>query len=340
MTRHRSSGTSRTPPSAEIIEPGAAPVALDPRAGIERRADGSRAGDSIPAGIAYIIAANFIFGLINVAAKWLAESHAVVEVVFFRNAFALVPILWMMQRQGAFAELRRINWAGHTVRGVVGFCHLSLLFLSFTLMPIADATALTFAAPLFLTALSVPFLGERVGVWRWTAVLAGLAGVLIAVPPTGEIGALGLAVGLGSAACFALAMITVRKVSGTDSSITIAFTYTLIMTFLSGIATIFAWSTPSLSELLLLAGLGLIGGFGQFFLARAFERAPASVTAPFTYTAMIWAVLFGWIIWSDVPGLELWIGCAIVVASGLVIIWRESRRRPPVDDAASEGTTA
>lgn len=288
---------------------------------------GERASDRIVLAIGFMVAANLIFGLINVMAKWMAETYPVVEIVFFRNLFALPPIIWLMVRQNAFRPLRYANWGSHAVRGVLGFGHLTLLFLSFTLMPLADATAISFAAPLILTALSVPLLSEKVGPWRWSAVIAGFIGVLITASPTGDFGYLGALAGLGSATCFALAMITVRRMSATESSAAIAFTYTLIMTVLAGLATIPFWVVPAWPHIAVFAGAGLIGGMGQYFIARAYALAPASATAPFTYTTLIWALLFGFLIWSETPTIYLGIGCFIVIASGLVILWRENHLR-------------
>jgi drug/metabolite transporter (DMT)-like permease len=288
---------------------------------------GERATDRIVLAIGFMVSANLIFGLINVMAKWMAETYPVIEIVFFRNLFALPPIIWLMVRQGGFRPLRYANWGSHAVRGVLGFGHLTLLFLSFTLMPLADATAISFAAPLILTALSVPLLSEKVGPWRWGAVIAGFIGVLITASPSGDFGYVGALAGVGSATCFALAMITVRRMSATESSAAITFTYTAIMTVLAGLATIPFWMVPAWSHLGVFLGAGLIGGIGQYFIARAYALAPASATAPFTYTTMIWAVLFGFLIWSEVPTVHLAIGCCIVIASGLVILWRENRRR-------------
>ncbi len=288
---------------------------------------GERAGDRILLGIGFMVGANLIFGLINVMAKWLGETYPVVEIVFFRNLFALPTIVWLLMRQDGFRPLRHAHWGSHVVRGVLGFGHITLLFLSFTLMPLADATAISFAAPLILTALSVPLLSEKVGVWRWSAVIAGFIGVLITASPSGDFGYGGALAGLGSATCFALAMITVRRMSATESSAAIAFTYTAIMTLLAGLAMIPVWVVPAWSHLAVLLVAGLVGGIGQYFIAQAYALAPASATAPFTYTTLIWALLFGFLIWSEEPTLHLAIGCTIVIASGLVILWREHRLR-------------
>jgi len=286
---------------------------------------GERASDRIVLAIGFMVAANLIFGLINVMAKWMAETYPVVEIVFFRNLFALLPITWLMVTQGGFKTLRYAKFGPHILRGVLGFGHLTLLFASFTLMPLADATAISFAAPLILTALSVPLLSEKVGPWRWSAVIAGFIGVLITASPTGDFGYAGALAGLGSATCFALAMIMVRRMSATESSASIAFTYTLIVTILSGIATIPFWVVPEWAHLGVFLVAGLIGGIGQYFMARSYSLAPASATAPFTYTTLIWALLFGFLIWSETPTIHLAIGCCIVITSGLVILWRENR---------------
>lgn len=294
--------------------------------------------DNVPAGIGYVVLAIFLFSGINVVVKWLAAAYPVTELLFFRNLFGLVPCLWLVAQAGGTATLRTTRWDLHLTRGVLGVTSLGLFFWSLDLMPMADAQALSFAAPLFLTALSVPLLGEKVGPWRWGAVLVGFAGVVLAAMPGRDAGALnglGALVGIGSALLFALAMLSIRRMARTEASAAITFYYTAICAAVTAPFVLVDWVVPSVADLGALAAAGLAGGLGQYCLTRAFALAPASATAPFNYTAMIWAMLFGYVFWGEVPGTALLAGTALVVASGLVILWRE-RRRPSVTAPATQ----
>ncbi|PWC33838.1 DMT family transporter [Azospirillum sp. TSO35-2] len=284
--------------------------------------------DNTPLGIASMLASVLFFSMMNVLAKLLMDRFPVVEVMFFRSLFALLPVCLSIHLGTGFATTLRTRYPlGHMGRSLIGLTTMVAMFWSFHLLPLGDAIALNFAAPLFLTALSVPLLGEKVGIHRWSAVLVGFVGVLIIVRPSGDVLNLGAMVALGGALTNALAMIAIRQLSRTEPPNTIVFYFTLLTTVLLGLALPFAWVTPDPLSWGLLLATGLLGGCGQLALTRAYSLAPAAVVAPLNYTALLLAVTFGWLLWNEVPTGTMAAGAAVVMASGLYILHRETRRR-------------
>lgn len=287
-----------------------------------------RPADRIGLGIVHMVAGVAGLGVLNALVKLLAARYAIVEIAFFRSLFALAPAATMVVAAGGWRTLATARPWGHIWRGLCGLSCMYLIFWSFELMPLADAIAIGFSAPLFLTALSAPLLGERVGLFRWGAVLLGFAGVLVIVQPGGG-GAMfgfGSLVALASAVAYALTMITIRKLGRTERSSTIVFYFMLTATVLSAMALPWFWRTPTLADLGLMVATGLCGGLTQHLITRAYMLAPAAVIGPFNYSALLWAALFGYLIWGELPGPSVALGAAIVAASGLAIVWRETRR--------------
>ncbi|HRQ81837.1 MAG TPA: DMT family transporter [Azospirillaceae bacterium] len=282
------------------------------------------------AGVAFMSASVFLFSLMSVCIKALADHVPVAEAVFFRNAVGMLPVLVAVYWSGGLENLRTERLAGHFGRAVVGLSAMSLLFWSFALLPLADATAINYTAPLFLTALSAPLLGEKVGIYRWSAVLAGFAGMLVMLRPGDGVLETGALVALAAAFLQALAMVAVSQLSRTESSTTIVFYFTAITTVLAALPLPWLWVTPqSAVDWGLLVSIGLIGGCAQLCLTRAYAHAQAAVIAPFTYASLLWATLFGYLFWGDTPDAHMLMGAAIVAASGVFIIFREARRKSP-----------
>jgi drug/metabolite transporter (DMT)-like permease len=278
-------------------------------------------------GIAYICAAVLLFSCINALVKWLTQDFPVTQIVFFRCVFALVPCSYLVMTHGGLDALRtrRIQW--HATRTALQFISLVCAFTAFSMMPLADAVAISFSSPLFMTALSVPLLGERVGIHRWGAVVVGFLGVLIMVRPGPGVFESGALFILINAFLGAVLSIAIRRMSATESSTTITAYQIMFSAVLSFLLLPLGWRAPDLTEFFMLAAVGLGSGIGQFWWTQAFRLAPAAVAAPFQYTAMIWAMVLGFLIWSDLPGPALLAGAGIVVASGLYILYRETVRR-------------
>ncbi|MGQ9371395.1 DMT family transporter [Azospirillum sp. A39] len=286
--------------------------------------------DNPTLGIVMMLMSVFLFSILNVLVKTLADTYPVTEVSFFRNAFALIPVGIAVALQGGWRTLRTEHPWGHVWRSAIGLTAMLLIFWSFALLPLADAIALNFTTPLFLTALSVPLLGEKVGVHRWSAVGVGFVGVLIILKPSGAMLELGAVVAIAAALGQSLAMIAIRQLSRTEPPNTIVFYFTVLTTLFSAAMLPFGWVTPDWGDLGLLVLCGLVGGCSQLFLTRAYSLAQAATIAPFNYTSLLWAALFGWLFWGELPSPSAAIGAAIVALSGLYILERETRRKTSV----------
>ncbi|BBK41422.1 membrane protein [Allostella vacuolata] len=280
-------------------------------------------------GIVLMLAAVACFVVMDALIKWLSATYPTLQVVFFRSLFALVPIAVLIAQQGGIARLRTERPGLHALRCLVGFGSMLCFFHAFRVMPLADVIAIGFAAPLFVTALSVPLLKEKVGIRRWSAVVVGFAGVLIMVRPGVDIFEVGAGIALLGTVLYSLAMILMRDLGRTDSTAAITFYFTMSGTIVAGLAMPFSWVQPVGLDWALLILVGLIGGVAQLLMTQAFRLTPVAVIAPFDYTAMLWGTALGYMVWGEIPDALLWVGAAIVAASGLYIVYRETRLRLP-----------
>jgi drug/metabolite transporter (DMT)-like permease len=283
----------------------------------------------IGAGIALKLGAVIAMGAMAALVKLAADQGAhTLEIVFFRSLFAFIPIVAYILATRGLRVLRTSRPLGHLVRATIGITGMLCGFSALSMMPLSEFTAITFAAPLFITALSWPVLGERVGPYRWAAVVVGFAGVLVMIrpDPSAFIG-LGAILALGQALGTAGAMLAIRQLGATEPGPTIVFYFTLAGTLVGAAGLPFVWTDPTPTLLLILVACGLCGGVGQLLLTQAFRLAPAAIIAPFEYAALIWAGLIGFAIWRETPAPTTILGGCIVAASGLYILWRETRRR-------------
>lgn len=282
--------------------------------------------DNAKIGILYVLASTFFFTALNVAAKWLSAEYSVIEITFFRNIFAFLPCLaWVVAGSG-LTSLRTGRLRLHLFRGTAGLASMLLAFTSLSLLPLADAVAISFATPLFLTALSVPLLGEKVGRHRWSAVVIGFIGILVMARPSGAGSGLGFLTAITGALVNAVILITVRRLGRTEAPLTIIFYQAFIGTIGGTLLLPFAWEMPNLAGFALFVGLGIGGVIGHFCLTQGFRYAAATVVGPFNYAGLIWATLFGYMLWGDLPTLYTISGGAIVIASGIYIFYREARK--------------
>jgi drug/metabolite transporter (DMT)-like permease len=292
----------------------------------------STAAAALPAqnalrGIALMVLSVFLFSSMDVLIKWTSAEVETLQVIFFRNLFALVPVAWFLSRGGVgFAALRIRDPMGHLWRGLAGVGSMFCFFQALALLPLGDAVALGQSGPIFLTALSVPLLAEKVGVRRWTAVIVGFGGVIVMTRPGAGVFDPAALLAVGGALLYAVAMIMVRKLNRTESPAAIVFWFTMIALVVSALSLPFVWVTPSWPVLLGLIGIGLIGGFAQLAMTYAFRVAAVAVIAPFEYLGLVYAMTFGFLIWNEVPDAWLLAGAAIVAASGLYILHRETKR--------------
>jgi drug/metabolite transporter (DMT)-like permease len=278
-------------------------------------------------GIALRVAAMALFAVMSAIIKWCGgHGVPVFEMIFFRNAFAFIPLgLYIWRTTGPRVLMTR-RPLGHLARASIGLVGMSCSFSAVQHLPLTAAIALGFAAPLFMTALSAPILGEKVGPHRWSAVAVGFLGVLIMVrPDPGQMNLVGAALALGGAAASAGAMVTIREIGKTERGPTIVFYFTLGGVVVGLASLPFGWVMPTPGIFGLLVVMGLIGGLGQMLMTEALRVAPVGVVAPFDYIQLVWASLIGFSVWGEVPQAATLAGAVVVAASGGYILWREMR---------------
>lgn len=277
-------------------------------------------------GAIHMVIGLFLFGIMEALIKWNVAAYPVHELVFFRASFGLVPCLVIVWQAGGIATLKTSRLGEHALRGLVGLVAMWLVFSAYETMKLADVGAILFAAPLFLTALAGPVLGEKVGMRRWTAVFVGFVGILLILKPGGaalQPAAVGV---LGAAFLFAVAMTLMRRLGTTESAATITFFLSLFLIAASTIMiALFGWVTPTPMDFVALALIGLIGGTAQLFLTQSLRLGEAAVVSPLRYTSIIWVVLFGYIFWGELPDSMVVTGLVVVITSGLYILHREAR---------------
>jgi len=289
-----------------------------------RRRHPLRTGDQPLLGIGLLVACLFVMAGIGGLAKTLAPHYNIGQILLFRFALAALPFWIMLPRNGGVDVLRTRSLSGHAVRTVSGITSLTLFFYAISTIPLADATALAYVAPIFIVILSIPFLGEKIGFRRWIAVGAGFIGVLLIARPDSVGWSPGYLAAMGSAFFGAIVSVWLRRLAPTEQTSTTAIYYNTTGALVFGVWVLATgWVTPSLGDLVLMVILGLLAGPQQYLLTASYRYAEASLLAPIDYVAMVIAALIGFIFWTEVPTLTTWLGCGIIAASGIFVAYRE-----------------
>lgn len=283
-------------------------------------------------GILFMLAGTFFMSINNAVLKWLSEGYPAGQVLFMRGAFIFIPIAYFIWREGGFRSARVESYQGHVLRAAFTVASAFMFVIGVRYLPLADATAISFAGPLFITMLATPVLGEFVGWRRWSAVLVGFIGVLIITRPTGDVVRLAVLLPLGSAFAAAMRDLITRRIAPRETSNSILVTTTAAVA-LAGLVTLpMGWIMPTSADLGLIAMGGIVSGFGHYCMIETFRHAEAGLVAPFKYSSILYAVGMGYLFWSDLPDVWVIAGTVILVASGLYILRREmSRQRGGVD---------
>jgi drug/metabolite transporter (DMT)-like permease len=281
-------------------------------------------------GIALQLGATFSFTVMGALVRFVGGRVPLGEQVFTRSFFALIPLvamlLWRNQLASAF---RTKNPFGHVRRGLTGVIAMVCMFAALARLPLVDATAIGFATPLINVALAAIFLGEKVHVFRWSAVAVGFLGVLVMLSPhlfgaereaTSAAGALYAVAG---AFLTAAAMTQVRYMSATETTASLVFSFSLIATIASLASIPWGWIKPSPMDSLVLFLTGIVGGIAQIMITESYRHAGAGTVAPFSYTAMLWSIAIGFFFFGEVPEAVVLMGAGLVIAAGLFVIFRE-----------------
>lgn len=268
-----------------------------------------------------------LFALMDAGLKALSGHYPPLQVAALRGLSSLPLILLWIASTGRIGSLLRVRWPLHLLRAVLGIVMMYGFVHGLSALPLSTAYAITFVAPLLVTALAVPLLGEHVGPRRWTAIGVGLIGVLVILRPTGQgmISSHGLAV-LVAAVCYALGAITVRMLARTDSTQAMVFWMLALMAVGAGLLAWRDWLPIRIEHLWIIAVVGVTGSLAQVALTEAFRHGEASLIAPLEYSALLWGTLLDIALWGVLPDRMTWIGAAVIVASGLYLLRRERIR--------------
>jgi drug/metabolite transporter (DMT)-like permease len=278
-------------------------------------------------GIAYMAAAIFIFAIMDALLKGMSSRYSPLQIACLRSISSwlllLPPIAWA----GSWRALRPSGLPLHLLRALLGVGMLTSFVYAVHKLSLAQTYSVFLTAPLLMTALSVPLLGEKVAGMRWLAIAAGLGGVLVILKPWGHGDISVPAAGAAALAtiCYSLSALTVRKLGLSNSSMSMVFWYLLMVGIGAGLLAGADWRPVPMSDWGWLVGIGVTGALGQMWLTDAFRRAPPSVVAPFEYTSILWAFAIDRIFWAASPSLNLIVGACIVVVSGIVVIVDERR---------------
>jgi drug/metabolite transporter (DMT)-like permease len=273
-------------------------------------------------------AAFLLFGVaaglsLDIVAKWLLQEYPLQQFIFLRSLFGLLFFLFVARWYGGFASLLTRRWHWHLLRTILATCTMFGFFYGLKNMPLVNALTLAFTAPLIVTALSVPFLGEHVGWRRWIAVIVGFIGVLIILRPgAGLIDFASLAV-LAAAACYAGLALTARKLAVTESSFALSVYVISGPLVVSGFSVADNWVTPDKNDWFLFLLAGVFSAFAWIGIVGAYRRASPAILAPFEYLALIGGAIAGYVIWNEVPDRWVIFGALVIIGSGLFIVYRE-----------------
>jgi len=272
--------------------------------------------------IAIMLLAMFMFTLNDVMGKWLVATYSVGQVLLIRSAAAMIVLLPFLWRDGVRPLIVVERPGMQALRVLLSSAEVYCFYFAVISLPLADVMTYWLAAPIYVAAMSPFLLGEKVGWRRWLAIMVGFVGVVVALEPSAASLTAPALVSIAGSFCFAFMMLSGRALRGTPDR-TLVF-WQIVGAGLFGVATApFGWVTPNAFDLSLLAMLGVVAMLAHVCVNRALKLADASVVAPFQYTLLFWAVVFGFIVFGDVPRPAMLTGAAIIVAAGLFILARE-----------------
>lgn len=257
--------------------------------------------------------------------KWLTDGYPTGQIIFIRGLFVVIPILLLTLRGSGLKTLRIVNFRGQGMRAAMFIISVFCFLTGLRYNALALNVAIAFASPLIVTALAPSILGEIVGWRRWTAVLTGFAGVIVIVQPFGDVLNVYALLPLGAAVAGAFRDIVTRRISTTDTSASMLFWSTGAV-MLAGLLTFFSgdWPMPPLTDFGLMVLTGFMSGAAHYLLIEAFVVGEAALVSPFRYSALIWGVGLGYVLWEELPASSDWIGITLLVASGLYVLHREA----------------
>jgi len=292
--------------------------------GIDRK-QGKTRSDDVPRGIVCMVIATILFSGASAASKWLVGVYPVGEVLCLRSFASLIAGAAMILPVSGLSAFATHRPRDHLARGLSQSISQLCLLLAFSLMPLAGAVAINFSAPLFAALVSIIWLKEPAGFVRGAALVIGFVGVLIVTNPGSNSLTLGALFALTNAVMYGTVTVAVRGMTRTESANTLVIWQLAVLAFFHSFLLLFGWRSPSTIDAAMLFGTGFTNAIGQWFWTKALHLAPAPAVTPFYYLMLVWALMFGFFIWGDVPSVSLLVGSAIVVMTGLFLFLREAR---------------
>ena len=281
-------------------------------------------------GVLYMVGSVICFSIMDICVKWL-DYYPIGQVLFLRFFIGFIPILFIIPKDKIFTFYKTSRPGLHAFRAICGALAIIALFFGLRELPLADVVSLTFGGPIFVTIASIMFLSEKVGLKRWSAVFLGFIGMLLIVQPVFIDLNFYYLTPIIFCIFFACVAISVRSLSKTEANYTIAFYFTFLCTLL-GLGSIFfvEWKLPSLLDFLIFIIMGLCGSIANLLLTQSYRLAEASLVTPIKYLSLVFAIIFGFVIWSEIPKVLTLVGAALVIISSLIIFVRETKLKKQI----------
>ena len=288
------------------------------------------------AGLAFVTLAIALMACQDAILKWLTDGYSTMQILLLRGVVVAVIAFVVLRADGGLAELKTGRPWDHLIRCVLNVATITLFISATARLPLADVMALVMVSPLFTLALSTVVLRERVGIRRWSACVIGFLGVLVMLRPSGGAFNLGGLAAVGASLCYSGMIIQTRRLTTTEpTGRMMAYTAVAVL-LVSAVIAPFDWVAPQATDLWLLFAAGVAVGLGHYCLVQGYRLAAPSVVAPIDYTALLWGLLLGWLIWDELPDTPTLAGAALVVSSGLYVIQREAKLARSTNTAATQ----
>ena len=284
----------------------------------------SRLSNNPGLGVATMLLSILLFSMMDAMVKWLGGNYPTQQIMFFRSLVAMIPVAAIIVSRGGLKVLKTRQPAMHLLRSTLGISAMACAFYAFSLMRLADAISILHTAPLIMTALSILLLGEKVGLHRWSAIIAGFTGMLIIIRPGQSMLESGSLFMLIAALLIGCNSIIIRHLSAKDDPVCITFYFTMTGVVASSIAiALFGWIMPSAGDWIFLIAVGLFGGVAQYLMTVSYRHSEIAVVAPLKFLSIVMGGLIAYLVWAEIPDLQSLVGISIIVGAGLYAMHRE-----------------
>lgn len=284
--------------------------------------------DNLRRGAVLMVASGLLFSTMGALIKYISVHLPNEMVVFFRSAMGLLVLLPWVWRRG-FNHLKTTHWRGHLLRGLAGLAAMYCYFYAIAHLPLAEATLLNYSTPLFVPFIAGLWLGEKISSRLWLAIGTGFVGILLILKPGLELFTPVSLIGVSSGLFAALAMVSIRRLTRSESTLSIVFYFSAVCTTVSAVPLLWRWQPPEPGLWVLLVAVGVLASLAQSLLTRAYSHAPAAQVGPFTYSTVVFAAIAGWAFWGEIPDVLSFAGAVLVCLAGMLTIRLAGRKVVP-----------